>query len=344
VREALPVVLQVLPALDPVGSEIVRGRYELRTASRPDAETVIREGRDAVAILARSPAQVGGEIFDGLPDVRVVAALGSGADCIDVQAASARGIPVLHNPGEAPGPVAEYVIAAMLVLLKCLPQFDRRLRRGIWRSDSEFPAREAHGSVLGLVGFGSIGNAVASRAIALGMRVHAFDPQLSDRDFAECGVERCTSVAELLASSDVVSVHVPLTPETDKLIGAAEFDQMKPEAVLINTSRGPVVDTKSLVAALAGGRIAAAAIDVFDVEPTTPDHPLFGLENVLVTPHTAGVTAGAMHRLTVAALTNLMLALDGVRPAHLVEPSVWPPKPMASVDAASDEPESVKAR
>jgi len=322
----LPRILQALPMLDPVGDELMEGRANLVTASALDAATLVREGQDAVAIIARTPAKIGAEVFDALPSVRVVSATGSGADCFDVVAASERGIPVLHNPGVAPVPVAEHVIAATLVLLKRIHEYDRRLRAGLWRPPSDYYGEQAAGHTLGLVGFGNIGRAVAVRAAGLSMRVIAHDGYVDDGEFAAFGVTRTATLDELLAESDVVSLHVPLSPATRHLISAPQLAAMRPRALLINTSRGPVVDEDALVEALRAGVIGGAAVDVYASEPPPPDHPLFTFENVLATPHTAGVTVEAMRDLTAATVNNLLGAVDGARPPHLVDSSVWPPR------------------
>jgi D-3-phosphoglycerate dehydrogenase len=161
------------------------------------------------------------------------------------------------------------------------------------------------------------------------MNVAAYDPLASDQRFKHAGVDRAASLEELFAQSDVISLHVPLLPETRRLIGAEELAACKPDAVLINVSRGGVVDETALYAALRDGRIAGAAIDVFDPEPPARDNPLFSLPNVITTPHIAGLTAEGMAKLSLAIAVNLLAALRGERPPHLVHPDSWPPRRLA---------------
>jgi phosphoglycerate dehydrogenase-like enzyme len=333
-----PIVLQLLPMLHPVGDELLADWVELRTASRLDRDTIIREGQGALALIARSGTPtVGAEIYDGIPSLAVVSSTGSGADCFDIAAATERGIPVLHNPGLAPGAVAEYVIGAMVVLARQMPQADRFLRNGgDWskrlstepadrRSGVPPRGRELADRTLGVVGFGHIGRDVARRAqAAFGMSVMAYDPQVSKHEINSAGARHASGLNDLLAEADVVSLHLPLLPTTRHLINADSFGRMKPDALLINAARGGVVDEAALHDALRSGRLAGAAIDVFDPEPPDPANPLFALDNVLVTPHLAGATHDALGRLSRGVAEGLLLALRGIRPPRMVA-DVWPP-------------------
>lgn len=308
------------------GEEMLGQVAELVTVGAADSAAVIAAG-PAVALIARSPARVGADIFDALPDLAVVSATGSGADCFDIAAATERGIPVLHHPGIAPVPVAEYVIAAILVLNKRLRLADNFLRAGgSWEPKDRFSGIDTAGSTIGIVGFGAIGREVANRArLGLGMRVLAHDPGKTAALFAAYHVAS-TGLDELLSQSDVVSLHVPLRPETRRLIGPRELRLMRTSAILINTARGGVVDEGALVAALRDGQIAGAALDVFDPEPPSAGNPLFALPNTLLTPHIAGLTGSAQARLSQEIASELERALRGQRPAHIVNPSAWPPR------------------
>lgn len=326
-----PFVMEVLPAITPRVNEILRGRIEVRTASRADPETLIEEAQGAVALIARVvdlPYRIGGEVFDRVPSIQVVTASGSGADCYDVKAASERGIPVLHNPGVAARPVVEYVIGSIVLLTRRLLDHSHYLSSGgDWNIRSRFVGLEVAECTLGVVGLGAIGAQVAQRSqAAFDMRVVGFDPQMSHEKFRQLGVERMDSLESLLSVSDVVSLHLPLLPSTRGMIGRKELAVMKPTASLINTSRGGVVDEAAMTAALADGTIAAAAVDVFEDEPPDPGNPLFSMPNVFATPHCAGVSASGGARLAHATATNLLRALAGERPDHLVDPDVWPPR------------------
>jgi D-3-phosphoglycerate dehydrogenase len=323
-----PVVIQCFPMMHPIGEELLGEHVELRTASSPDPATVIREATGARAIIGRSPARIGAEVLDALSDLFVVSATGSGADWVDIQACRDRGIPVLHNPGVAPTPVTEYVLCTMVALYKRLREADAFLRSGgDWEPKDRFRGREVSGKVLGLVGFGAIGADVARRArAAFDMTVVAYDPAVPGDIFTALGVERADRIDEVFERADIISLHIPLLPETRGLVDATLLARCRPDAVLINASRGGVVDETALVEALRSGRLSAAATDVFDPEPPRPDNPLFELPNVLVTPHIAGLTVDATIKLSTAVATNVLAALRGERPPHIVNPDAWPPR------------------
>lgn len=326
-----PFVIEALPVLTSHGRELLRERIEVRTASRVDPEALINEAQGAVALIARVgdlPYRIGGEIFDCVPSVQVVSAIGSGADCYDVKAASDRGIPVLHNPGVAARPVVEYVLGAIVLLTRKLMDHSRYLcSGGEWSPRNRFAGQEVAECTLGVLGMGAIGAEVARRSqAAFDMHVIGFDPFATSERFQDLCVEQCDSLETLLTRSDVISLHLPLLPSTKGLIGSRELATMKRTASLINTSRGGIIDEAALTTALADGTIAAAAIDVFEDEPPDPMHPFFTMPNVFATPHCAGVSASGGARLAEATASNLLRALMGERPAHLVNPDVWPPR------------------
>jgi phosphoglycerate dehydrogenase-like enzyme len=325
------VVIEVLPAMTPRVNELLREKVEVRTASRPDPETLIQEAQGAVALIARVvdlPYRIGADIFDRVPSIQVVTASGSGADCYDIQAASERGIPVLHNPGVAARPVVEYVLGSIVLLTRKLMDHSRYLcSGGDWNDRARFVGPEVAECTLGLLGLGAIGGEVARRArVAFDMPVIGFDPFVSDERFQDLDVERCDSLEALLTDSDVLSLHLPLLSSTAGIIGGKELAMMKPTASLINASRGAIVDEAALTVALTDGTIAAATTDVFEDEPPDPRNPLFTLPNVLATPHCAGVSASGGARLAEATAGNLLRALAGERPPHLVNPDAWPPR------------------
>ena len=321
-----PLVTQAFPIMHPDGDELLRSYADIHTFSNLDPATIIRESQGAVAIIGRTPLKVDGAILDAVQTVRVLTATGSGVDCFDVAAASARGIPVLHNPGVGATPIVEYALGAMVAVAKRFRERDLAVRSGNpWEPKTDFMALEVSEKTLGVVGLGHIGSEVARRAkAAFGMRVLGYDPVVSDVRIAELGVERRT-LPELLAEADFVSVHVPLAPDTRHLISAAELSIMRRGSILINASRGGVVDEFALVAALEDGHLYGAAVDVFETEPAPSDHPLTRFPNVLVSPHVAGMSVEANRKLAVATAGNLIDALEGRRPPHLADPSIWPP-------------------
>ena len=233
---------------------------------------------------------VPGEVIAACPRLRVIARTGVGYDAVDVAEATARGIVVTITPGTNHESVAEQAFALLLSVAKETIPRDGSTRAGGW---DRTPVRPLRGTTLGLVGLGRIGRAMATRAVAFGMDVIAFD-QAADTDFdARHGIRR-VDLDDLLANSDVVSLHLPLTPETRGLFDRRAFARMKPGSILINTARGGLVDEAALNAALTSGHLAGAGLDVFESEPPSRANPLFSLPNVVVSPHLAGADARAM--------------------------------------------------
>jgi phosphoglycerate dehydrogenase-like enzyme len=246
--------------------------------------------------LPRADALIAGgeilsaELMDRSPRLRAIARTGVGYDSIDVEAATARKIPVMIAPGTNQESVAEQTFALLLALTRDIVNNDRIIKSGSWSRVLVTPIR---GKTLGLVGLGRIGRAVASRAIAFGMRVVAFDPVADVAFDAKHGIER-VGFEELLTVSDVVSLHLPLTPATRGLFDRKVFDLMRPGAILLNTSRGGLVVEVDLCVALASGKLAGAGLDVLNNEPPEPDNRLLALSNVVLSPHLGGIDTKSM--------------------------------------------------
>lgn len=275
-----------------------QGVIEVMRVHRPDAVIV----RLLADLLGPEEMRAGGQL-------RHIAKHGVGTNDIDVKAATALGIPVSMTTGSNGHSVAEHALALIMALAKDLPRQDALIRDGIW-DKNQYKGRELRGQRLGLVGFGFIGQTLARMAGAIGMIVSAVDPHAPDHAFLD-GITRETDLDTLLASSDVVSLHCPLTPETQNLIDARRIGLMKRGAFLINTARGEVVDEKALVSALEDGHLAGAGLDSFAVEPPGTENPLFQLSNTLVTPHVAGVTLDAKRAVSVMSAENVLAALNG---------------------------------
>ena len=285
-----------------------RVSYDPTLVDRPaELEQLAARAR---ALIVRNRTQVRGPLLAAARRLEAVGRLGVGLDNIDVAACEARGIAVLPATGANETTVAEYVIAATLVLLRGVYGATQTMLDGRWPRQ-ELVGREASGRLMGLVGFGGIAREVARRAKALGMRVAAFDPHLPVGDAAWCEVERHDDLRALLAAADVLSLHVPLTAETRDLIGAAALAAMRPDAVLINTARGGVVDEAALAEALCGGRLAGAALDVFADEPLSRDaaRVFAGCPNLVLTPHVAGVTIESNTRVSMVTVENVRRVL-----------------------------------
>lgn len=267
------------------------GRFRIEQAAGWDADRLQAALAEADALIIRSATTVDRALLDAAPRLRVVGRAGVGVDNIDLAAATERGIPVLNAPAGNTVSAAELTLALILSLARRVAEADASVRGGRWER-SRFAGIELRGKTLGLVGAGRIGGEVARRAQAFGMETVAHDPYLTEERAEEIGVER-VELQELLERSDVVTLHVPLTASTRGLIGREELARMKAGAFVVNAARGGVVDEEALAEALAEGRIAGAALDVYDREPLPEDSPLRGCPNVLLTPHLGASTAEA---------------------------------------------------
>jgi glyoxylate reductase len=287
--------------------EMLQGRVEL--LSWPSA----REAAGRVeAIYTYGHATVGPDLLDQLPGVRVISNFGVGVDHIDMAAATARGIPVGNTPGILDGATADLAFALLLAAGRRVAEGDRYARGPdfLHYDPSYLLGREVHGSTLGVIGLGRIGEQVARRARGFDMTVLYHNRRRRPDVEAALGV-RYVGRDELLAAADYVVVTVPLTPETHRLIGWAELRRMKPTAILINVARGPVVDTDALTEALARRQIYGAALDVTDPEPLPRDHPLLRLANVIITPHLGSATEQTRRRMMEVSVENLLAGLSG---------------------------------
>lgn len=292
--------------------------YLLGPGHAEDPHEGIKTARAAIA--ARLPYD--DTLFDMAPDLVAVCRTGIGYDAIDVEAATRRGIAVCNVPDGPTVSTAEHAVALMLAATKRVIQSGNRLRNARGNYYRSHQAIELDGKTLGLVGFGRIARRVAGVGAALGMELLAYDPYLTDGAFPPA-VERVPTFDDLLARSDVVSVHVPSTPENNRMFDADAFAGMKPGAVFINSARGRLVDQDALLDALDRGHLFGAGLDVTDPEPLDSDHPLLHRPNVTVTPHIASATTEARIRIFKAAIEQALMVIDGQRPPHLVNPGVW---------------------
>ena len=265
----------------------------------------------AKAIVVRNGTLVDVDLLEAAPNLKVVARMGVGLDTIDVAACKARGIEVCPSIGANAVSVAEYVIATAMVLLRGPTYFATSdVVGGAWDRPKFAGSTEIAGRVMGIVGFGSIGQVVGEKARGMGMEVIAYDAMMPD-DHPGWAHARRVDLDDLVAAADVVSLHCPKLPETIDLIDARQFERMKPEAVLINSARGGIVNEADCAEALRSGQIAGAALDTLDVEPITPEVcALFrGIENLILTPHVAGVTKESNRRIAEVAAENVRRVL-----------------------------------
>ncbi len=254
-------------------------------------------------------------VFDSASKLKLVAKCGVGYDNIDVDYATKRGVIVTNVPSVLSGPVAEHAVLLMLAVARKLVAADSSVRTNTWNEfTSREPGFELSGKTLGVIGFGAIGSRLADMAHnAFNMKILAYDPVVKPEKIREHAAEP-VSLDQLLARADIVSVHVPLSPATRRLIGERELRKMKPSSVLINTSRGKVLDEKALENALISGWITAAGIDVFEEEPPDPKSPLLKLPNITMTPHTAAFTSEATKALWLACIGAAIDVIQGTRP------------------------------
>ena len=258
------------------------------------------------------------------PHLLIVSSNGAGFDPVDVEACTKAGVLVVNQSGGNAHSVAEHALGMLLTLSKRIVEADRALRRDRNVNRNDLMGTEAQGRTIGIVGIGHVGRRIAELCKGLlGMKVLAYDPYLLASEVAERGGEK-VDLDELLRRSDYVSINCPLTKESRGMIGAREFASMQPHAYFITTARGFIHDEAALLEALRDKRIAGAGLDVWAKEPPPPEHPLLQFDNVLASPHTAGVTKEARENMARIAAEQMLDALDGKRPPRIVNPEVWP--------------------
>lgn len=279
---------------------------------------------EAEGLLSMLTVPVDGALLAQAPKLRVVSNMAVGVDNIDLAACVQRGIPVGHTPGVLVEGTADMTLALLLAAARRLPEASEDARNGRWTTwtPTAWLGTDLYGATLGIVGMGKIGQAAAKRAKAFGMKIVYNSRSPKPEAEAELGADRL-SLDELLAQSDFVSLHTPLTAETRHLIDAAALQKMKPTAILVNMARGPVVETAALVQALQEGWIQAAALDVTDPEPLPVDHVLYSLRNCLIAPHIGSATQETRRRMAELACENLVAGLNGRRLPHCANPKVY---------------------
>jgi D-3-phosphoglycerate dehydrogenase / 2-oxoglutarate reductase len=317
-------VCLVLQPIHPDGVELLRrAGIEPVAASAADMATVAAEIAAAVAVITRS-AGLDRTAIDAAPSLRVIGSHGVGLDRVDVEHASALGIPVVHTPHANAESVAELAVALVLAVAKRLGRADRAARTGDANFKYVAPIQELAGKTLGIVGFGRIGRRTAEMLTqAFRMRLLVHDPTVAPEAVEALGGRACDSLEALLAQSDVVSLHVPLRPSTRGMIDARRLALMRPTAILVNTARGAVVDEPALVDALRAGRLAGAGLDVFAAESLRPDDPLVALDDVVLTPHIGGSSDEAARRTALSVAGQVLDVLHDRRPDHLADAGVW---------------------
>ena len=264
------------------------------------------------------------DLLKRAPNLLIVSSNGAGYDPVDVEACTAAGVLVVNQTGGNAHSVAEHALGMLLTLSKRILEADRALRRDPNVNRNALMGTEAQGKTIGIVGLGNVGRRIAELCKGLlGMTVLAYDPYLSATEIAARGAKK-VELDDLLRAADYVSINCPLAKDTRGMIGAREFALMQPHAYYITTARGFIHDEAALFDVLRDKRIAGAGLDVWDKEPPQPDHPLLQFDNVLASPHTAGVTKEARANMGKIAAEQMLGALDGQRPPRLINPEVWP--------------------
>jgi D-3-phosphoglycerate dehydrogenase len=310
----------VFPSLDPERAVLGPLGAELRPQQCRSEEEIIALAQDADAVL-NCYAKMTARVIENLKRCRIIARYGIGVDNVDLAAATKARILVTNVPDYCIDEVSDHALALLLALARRVAAADAAVKAGAWDVVAHAGIRRLRGRTLGLLGFGKIAKALASKVRPLGMKVMAYDPYLAPEEIGRLGAE-AAGLEKLLAEADAVSIHVPLSPETCNLIGERELARMKPAAFLINTSRGGIVNEEALAAALKETRLGGAALDVLSVEPPPADHPLYGAPNVILTPHLAFYSRESVIELQTKATEEVARVLKGEPPRSPVNGEV----------------------
>ena len=310
----------VFPTLEPEQRVLAPLGADLRVAQAKSEEEIIALTQDADAVL-NCYAKMTARVIEKLERCKIIARYGIGVDNVDLAAASRARILVTNVPDYCVDEVSDHALALLLALARHIALADRAVKAGVWTVGAHAGIRRLRGQTLGLIGFGKIAKALASKVQPLGMKVLVYDPYLETGLISRHGAE-AIGLNRLLTEADAVSIHVPLSSETHNLLGQNELAQMKPTAFLINTSRGGIVDEEALAVALKENRLGGAALDVLSVEPPLPDHPLQQAPNTIFTPHLAFYSDDSVIELQTKAAEEVARALKGEPPRSPVNPEV----------------------
>ena len=291
----------------------------------PPYETLLEKARSADGLLTLLTDHIDAPLMETAPELRVISNLAVGYDNIDVVEATRRGIVVGNTPGILTETTADFAFALLLAAARRIVESDNYTRQGKWQTwgPQTLLGQDIHGATLGIIGLGRIGVEVARRGRGFDMKVLYYDKVRRSEEERDLKLHYVPDLRALLAEVDFISIHLPLTPSTQHLIGAEEFAAMKPTAVLVNTSRGGVVDQRALFDALSSSRIFSAGVDVTEIEPIPPDDPLLTLSNLVIAPHIASASYKTRKKMALMAAENLLAGIRGELPPNCVNPEAF---------------------
>jgi D-3-phosphoglycerate dehydrogenase len=299
-----------------------KANVKVAITNNGEPKAMLPELLDAEGLIIRI-GSIDRETMLAAKNLKVIGRPGVGVDDVDVEAATELGIPVVIAPGANTRSVAEHAFAFMFAAAKDMIRSDKELRKGNFNIRSSYKAFELYGKTLGLVGYGNIGSILAKMSASIGMHVVVYDPFVKPEVIEREGYQHETDLNAVLKIADVISLHVPLTPKTKHLISVAELGVMKSNAILINCSRGGIIDEIALAKALENNQIHTAATDVFSNEPVTADEPLFQYDNIIVSPHMAGQTKEAASGVATMAAEGVIAVMNGERWPKVCNPKAY---------------------
>ena len=309
-------------AVCPEGLQMLDGVADVYVADNQDPNNYLDEMKDADALIVRI-AKCDGHAIENSPNLKVIGRTGVGYDSVDVKTATSHGIPVVITPGANNRSVAEHAVAMMFALSKNLVEAQQEMCKGNWEIRGAKKAFELEGKTIGILGLGAIGRETAKICEGCGMKVAAYDPFLSKEQVEGYGAVYYENYEDLLKVSDVVSIHVPLTDETKNMISKKQLTEMKKTALIINCSRGGIINETDLVEALKAGEIAGAGTDVFCSEPPKTDNPLLNCPNLIVSPHSAAQTREAVIKMAQMCVKGCLAVADGKKWPFVADKSVY---------------------
>lgn len=304
------------------GMQKLEGKVDIYIADNPDPNNYLDQMQDADALIVRL-AKCDAHAIENSPQLKVIGRTGIGYDSVDVNKATSLGIPVVITPGASIRSVAEHTIALILALSKNIVEAHNEMRAGNWEIRNAHKAFDLQDKVVGIAGLGPIGRETAKLCQGLGMKVSGYDPFFTKEQIEALDIVHCSTIEQLVQEADIVSVHMPLVEATRNLITAREISKMKPTAVIINSSRGGIVNEKDLAEALKAGVIAGAGLDVFEEEPASVGNPLLNCPNVIVSPHSAAQTRETVVRVADMCIEGCLAILNGEKWPHVVDKSVY---------------------